>query len=124
MEQKQYKIAKDKHTKARGGSSKFLSVYCNRCKQEILLYQKDGPGHLLRMYLDKILAPEGLRETVSGCGKKSDMAVLECPACKAKLAFPMIYEKENRLAYGIARGAVRITESDGKYPQVMKEKET
>lgn len=118
MEQKQYKPRKDKFTKARGGSSKLLSIFCAQCKTEVLLYQKDGPGDLLRMYLDKIIAPEDLVEKVSGYVQKSDMASLSCPNCKALMAVPMVYDKESRLAYRIVDGGIRKETNKGKFPSI------
>lgn len=106
MEQKQYRPRQDKFTEARGGWSTLLSIFCARCKTEVLLYQKDGPGELKRMYLDKIIAPDALAEKVAACSAISDMAKLSCPNCKNLMGIPMVYEKENRLAYQVAPGGI------------------
>ncbi len=58
------------------------------------------------MYLDKIMAPDELVEKVSGYSQKSDMASLSCPNCKTLMAVPMVYDKENRLAYRIVDGGL------------------
>lgn len=52
-----YVVRKDKYSKVRGGSDKFYIISCVKCQNEIFIYQKDGPGHLLRMYLDRFVAP-------------------------------------------------------------------
>ncbi len=52
-----YNFKKDRYSKARGGYSRFLNLYCAKCKSFLLLYQKDGPGILKRLYMDRIFAP-------------------------------------------------------------------
>jgi hypothetical protein len=118
MQQKRYKPEKDRYTKARGGSSKLLSIFCAQCHNEVLLYQKDGPGSLIRMYTDKIRAPEELVEKVNGFEKKSDMTPLECFKCNALLGTPMVYDREDRLAFRVVNGAIRKVENNkGIFPQ-------
>ena len=99
--QEKFYIVKDKYTKARGGNSKLLTICCGVCKTEILLYQKDGPGKLLRMYLDKIKAPIEYVDELSKISSKQNMKILSCPSCKEFLAIPMVYKPENRLALRI-----------------------
>ncbi len=47
-------LKKDKFRRDRGGSSRFLTIICTICKSILAQYQKDGPGELKRMYLDRI----------------------------------------------------------------------
>lgn len=115
---KKYEIKKDRFTRARGGSSSFLLVSCSQCGEPIALYQKDGPGSLLRMYLDKIHAPDDLSASLSLYTQKKDVPNLHCSQCNILLAVPMIYEPEKRLAYRIIRGSVKTDDSDGAYPPV------
>ena len=112
-----YKIKKDKFTKARGGSSKFLIILCASCEHQVLLYQKDGPGRLLRIYLDKIIAPEEFSTLQNTTYKKSEIQGLHCPNCGELLAVPMIYTPENRLALRVIRGKTQIEKSDGLFPK-------
>lgn len=81
-------IKSDKYKKSRGGHSRFLDIRCRKCDSRICFYQKDGPGNLRRMYIDRINAP-----TVSISNK-----TLTCPD-KHILAVKMVYEKENRPAF-------------------------
>lgn len=90
---------KDKYSKARGGSSKFLILSCANCRREGFIYQKDGPGRLVRLYVDRFVAPQEFVEKLNNITTKSEMSGLKCPYCDELLAVPMIYEKENRLAY-------------------------
>ena len=106
MEQKQYSPRQDKFTEARGGWSTLLSIFCARCKTEVLLYQKDGPGELKRMYLDKIIAPDALANKVATYSVISGMNELSCPNCNSLMGIPMVYEKESRLAYQVAEGGI------------------
>lgn len=117
-------IKKDKYTKARGGTSKFLSIYCGNCNNEILLYQKDGPGNLLRMYLDKITAPPDYVKELSKINNKKDLKSLACSKCNTLLAVPMIYEPENRLALRVVGPIKKAENASGFYPLGLKENRT
>jgi hypothetical protein len=75
-------LKNDKYKKARGGYSRLLSIACEGCNRHLCDYQKDGPGILKRMYLDRI----------SNSKKYSNLQ--------------NIYEKENRLAYRLFVGAI------------------
>lgn len=86
----------DKFKKARGGYSRLLHISCLKCAAEVTLYQKDGPGMLKRMYLDRMIEPK-----VSLTTKE-----LRCPSCKELLGSRMIYEKEQRLAYRLFVGSI------------------
>lgn len=88
------KLANDKYRKARGGHSRYLDICCEKCGQHICFYQKDGPGILKRMYLDRI------RDL-------NDVSKLECPKCKQLLGVPIIYQKEKRPAFRLFVGAVK-----------------
>ena len=61
-----------------------------------MIYQKDGPGILKRLYLDRIVSPIDLR----------DNEKLKCKECKTVLGIRTIYKKENRPAYSLFAGAV------------------
>lgn len=52
------KIKKDKFLKQRGGTTKIIDIFCRKCGKLLLVYQKDGPGWLKRLYLNRILKPE------------------------------------------------------------------
>ena len=95
---KRLSFKSDKYRKNRGGHSRWLLLHCEKCGSSIATYQKDGPGILKRLYLDRIVAPEGLEEK----GGKN----LICPRCKILLGIRTIYEKENRPAYRLFAGAV------------------
>lgn len=101
-----YEVKKDKYTKARGGSAKFNVISCAKCKSEIFIYQKDGPGRLLRMYLDKFVAPENFVNQLNLIKSKNQMQGLRCPKCGELLGVPMIYEKEDRLAFRLINNKV------------------
>jgi len=81
-------LKNDKYKKARGGYSRLLNISCQKCGKQVCQYQKDGPGNLRRMYLDRI----------------SDKKVpileksLSCPEGHI-IGVKIIYEKENRPAF-------------------------
>lgn len=89
----------DRFRKNRGGSSRWLELFCDKCSQPFAIYQKDGPGILKRLYLDRISAPSELAD-----GKHKN---LECRKCGSLLGVQYIYEKENRPAFRLFAGAVR-----------------
>jgi hypothetical protein len=112
----QYYFKKDKYVNHRGGNSHFLDLFCSKCNQYFALYQKDGPGRLLRMYLDRIFAPRELSILQSKINNKNDVPNLICPKCGALIGTPMIYEAENRLAFRLVYGSFIKKKSHGVYP--------
>ncbi len=89
------KIKNDKYKKSRGGYSRFLDIRCRKCNAFICFYQKDGPGHLRRMYIDRINEP-----AVETSGKE-----FACPKGHV-LGIRMLYEKENRPTFRLFVDAV------------------
>ena len=115
---KLYKLRKDRFTKARGGSSQFVIIQCASCQAAILLYQKDGQGQLIRLYLDRIYAPTKLAELQDTVASKTALSSLYCSNNHQKLlAVPMLYKPEKRLAYRLLRGAVHSRENPGYFPE-------
>jgi len=98
------KFKSDKYQKARGGHSRFLNVLCEHCGAKILVYQKDGPGPLKRLYLDRIFMPENLANFQKLSINK--IPNLTCSKCKSVLAVPYIYKKEQRKAFRLFVGAI------------------
>jgi hypothetical protein len=81
-------IKNDRYKKARGGYSRLLNISCQKCNSLICLYQKDGPGSLRRIYIDRIIEP-----LVSIKDKR-----LFCPKGHL-IGVKIIYEKEKRAAF-------------------------
>lgn len=96
------KIRKDKYSRTRGGSSRIYKIYCQSCNNFLLYYQKDGPGIIKRLYLDRIYFEEKII-TVNTLKK------LVCPMCKTVIGVHMIYKKENRPALRLFLGAINKT---------------
>lgn len=86
----------DKFKKSRGGYSRWLLLNCQICKNPILFYQKDGPGIIKRLYLDRIFSPKNLIDKN-----------LTCKKCKTILGVKIVYQKENRPAYRLFSGAIK-----------------
>ncbi len=101
----------DKYRKVRGGYSRFLNIACAQCGQTVLIYQKDGPGILKRLYFDRIATPHNLANQQKL--PISEAQNLECQKCKTVLGIPFIYKKEKRGCYRLFAGAItkRITSS-------------
>lgn len=120
----QHSIKKDKYVSTRGGNSHFLDLFCSKCNQHFALYQKDGHGRLLRMYLDRIFAPQELALLQSKISNKADMPNLKCPKCSALIGTPMVYEAERRLAFRLIHGSFVKKKSDGVYPPTQQTRNT
>lgn len=94
----------DKYRKARGGYSRFLDIFCEHCGAKVLVYQKDGPGPLKRLYLDRVFGPADL------VGRQhlplAKMPPLVCGRCRTILGIPYIYPKEKRPAFRLFAGAI------------------
>ncbi len=110
------KFKKDRYSKDRGGNSYFIDLYCSNCNEHILLYQKDGPGSLVRLYLDRIFEPEVFAKWQSAYTTKAELPNLKCPNCQQLIATPMVYARENRLAFNLIRGTYSKKKSEGVYP--------
>ena len=112
----QHSLKKDKYVSTRGGNSHFLDLFCSKCNQHFALYQKDGHGRLIRMYLDRIFAPKELVFLQSRINNKAEVPNLKCSNCGALIGTPMIYEAERRLAFRLIHGSFVKKKSDGVYP--------
>ncbi len=90
MERKALKFKNDKFRKSRGGHSRWLLVSCAKCRNALFMYQKDGPGILKRLYLDRI----------------AGQARTNCKRCKTVIGIRTVYKKEARPAIRLFAGAV------------------
>ena len=90
------KLKNDKYRKVRGGHSRFLKVSCESCGEFLFLYQKDGPGPLKRVYIDRIIS-----SSIFGKIKQ-----LICKSCKKVIGTFYVYPKEKRPAYRLYQDAV------------------
>jgi len=97
-------LIQDKYKSARSGKSKILNIHCRECDTIVIEYQKDGIGNLYRLYMDRIMAPD----EYIGLQKKAirDIEPLRCQQCKAIIATPYIYKKEQRNAFRIVQEAM------------------
>ena len=97
-------LKRDKYKSARGGYSRLLDILCRNCEHVVVVYQKDGPGNLRRMYLDRIFSPEEMTGLQTLDIKEVPM--LKCPHCGEILGTPYIYAKEKRPAFRLYQDAV------------------
>lgn len=88
----------DAFRKHRGGHSRWLLLKCEKCGNEIAIYQKDGPGILKRLYLDRMTTLQKLIDRGT--------SVLICQRCDTELGVKINFSKENRLAYRLFAGAI------------------
>jgi len=103
---KTFRLKSDRFRKARGGTARLVNIVCNKCGTQVLVYQKDGMGRLLRCYLDRIFAPlelERLQHDVY-VREPRDLQPLVCRACDAILGVP-IRHHSGRLGFRLLQGA-------------------
>src|SRR4051812_34084406 len=98
-------MKKDKFSRARGGSSKILDIHCTNCGAWVLKYQKDGPGNLLRCYLNRIVTPPHLAalQYDPKIRESKDMPNLACPQCNTVIGVPIRHD-DGRLAFRLLKG--------------------
>lgn len=95
---------RDKYKSARGGYSRLYDICCRKCMSVVAVYQKDGPGNLRRLYLDRILAPSKLINLQHL--NLNDIPMLKCQACSYILGAPYIFIKEKRKAYRLYHDSI------------------
>ena len=95
IQTKTYSFTRDQYRDARGGHSRFLKITCEGCGAFLGIYQKDGPGHVRRMYIDRLhLSRIRVNKEAS------------CPDCKRIIGTKIIYKKESRPAIRLYVDAV------------------
>jgi len=99
-----FSFKRDKYKSTRGGHSRLLNVCCRKCESTVLIYQKDGPGNLRRLYMDRIFAPNELSDLQTLDLKK--IPILKCKKCGEMLGTPYIYQKEKRKAFRLYQDSV------------------
>lgn len=93
----------DAYTERRG-EPKMLELCCSQCEKRVMDYQKDGPGRLLRCYLNRIHSPFYLKKLQYEHFDVKTAQDLTCTHCSAILGTPMIYFSENRPAFQLLKG--------------------
>ncbi|MEI7749701.1 MAG: hypothetical protein WCJ25_01720 [Candidatus Moraniibacteriota bacterium] len=92
------KLKSDRYKSARGGASKLLAISCQTCGASICRYQKDGPGNLRRMYIDRI----------SEANIPLTNKDFSCPNGHL-IGVAIVYKKESRPAFRLITGMVTKT---------------
>ena len=89
------KFKNDKFRKNRAGYTRLLKIKCEKCSTPICDYQKDGPGNLRRLYIDRVIDPAvSISRKDLSCAKGHLLGV------------KIIYEKEGRPAYRLIVNSV------------------
>jgi ribosomal protein S27E len=104
MKNKDFILKKDKYKSARGGYSRLMNIHCRKCENVVAVYQKDGPGNLRRMYMDRIFEPAELTNLQNVSLKA--IPFLKCQKCGEILGTPYIYQKEKRKAFRVYQDAI------------------
>ncbi|MEM7361759.1 MAG: hypothetical protein AAF335_01980 [Bacteroidota bacterium] len=99
-----FKFKRDDYMRHRGAPV-MLYLTCAYCQHYVMSYQKDGPGPLLRCYLDRIHHPAPLAERQHMPFDKKTFPKLSCPACDSMIGHPVTYVKEKRPAYHMIKGS-------------------
>lgn len=99
-----FPIKRDKYREARKNYTRMMEIVCRKCKSLIAIYQKDGVGPLRRLYLDRLVYPESMKNLQKK--KITALPVLHCKKCKGIIAMPYIYKKEKRKALRLFQDTV------------------
>ena len=94
----------DAYKQARGGYARLLAVRCATCGTHLFSYQKDGPGIVKRLYVDRMYQSNAYA-ALQQCALQH-LPQLLCPHCGEHLGVPIIYQKEQRLTFRLFAGAV------------------
>ena len=107
---KKLTFKKDRFSKNRGDYSRWLLISCEHCNAPLVVYQKDGPGALMRLYFDRIVLPKAI-----AAQKPSTTPDLRCKTCNRVVGIPTIFKKEKRAVFRLFAGAVtkRVISVDG-----------
>lgn len=105
MRDKKFELKSDRFREARGGYSRVLEISCARCGGFQFHYQKDGPGPLLRLYLDRIMDSGRYRQAATR--PVQSLPPFTCANCSEHLGVPVMYSKENRVALRLFQDSVR-----------------
>jgi hypothetical protein len=108
VERPTFSFIRNTYTERRGAPA-MLDIQCLRCNRSVIYYQKDGPGRLLRCYLDRIHYPESIKNRQYERFNVRTSPLLRC-VCSAAIGTPMIYQSENRPAYRMFNNTFRITD--------------
>ena len=103
------KIKNDVYRKSRGGYSVLLDLYCTYCNELLFSYQKDGPGPLKRLYLDRI-SNSNIYQNLQSLSPKS-IPQLSCPNCNETIGVLYVYKPESRFAYRLIQKKKKKKES-------------
>lgn len=99
-----FEFKKDKYKNARGTHLRLVNLHCRVCGNLFAIYQKDGPGNLRRLYMDRIFYPKKLTNLQDKPLNK--IPTLKCSKCKEVIATPYIYSKENRKAFKVYQNMI------------------
>lgn len=97
-------LVNDSYRTARGGESALLLVLCRQCAQHLFLYQKDGPGPLLRCYVNRI---HPRRSAAPGAHGQQSLDSHRCPHCDATYGHDITYI-DGRAAIALSPGATGL----------------
>lgn len=81
-----------------------MDVCCSKCGEHLFYYQKDGIGMLKRTYLDRIYNSDRFENLQHLSFDKIPQLI--CPKCGKHIGTPIVYKKENRLAFRLFEGMV------------------
>lgn len=79
--------------------SHILIVSCGHCKTDIVKYQKQGRGNLLRLHIDRVIE-----------GSIDFSQNLNCPNCGEELGIKINLKRKNKQAYKMIRSAFNTRE--------------
>ncbi len=101
-----FQLKNDQYREHRGGHSRLLDLHCEQCESRVAIYQKDGPGELKYVYLDRIFFPDNLTRLEDK--SLEELSAWDCSDCNSPLGVPFIFKKDSGKYAGEERLAFRL----------------
>ena len=99
------KLKNDEYRRVRGGKAFMIHIYCSRCNNKILYYQKDGDGPLKRCYLNRIFWPKEFEKLQYNktLSHPNTIPALICPQCQTVIGKAILHH-DGRMAFRLRPG--------------------
>lgn len=86
----------DAYKKIRGGYSRLYEITCRKCGEVICNYQKDGPGNLRRLYIDRMSTENKKKELICSKGHILGIKILHTEHDESRLAYRLFVDSIER----------------------------
>lgn len=82
----------DEYKQNRGGYSRLYEITCRKCGDVICNYQKDGPGNLRRLYVDRMSQAPNSKELVCSNGHVLGVKIIHTEHGESRKAYRLFVD--------------------------------